>query len=83
MRATWKIISKEKGKAQYEMLVPQIVHEGKLISNQKIIANLFNNYFLSIANLITTDKNNDTKSNICNSTEYLIKHYDKPFSSIK
>ena len=83
MRATWKIINKEKGKTQSEMLVPQIVPEGKLISDQKIIANLFNNYFLSIANLITTDKNNDTKSNICNSTEYLFKHYDKPFPSIK
>ena len=69
MRATWKIINKEKGKTQSEMLVPQIVPEGKLISDQKIIANLFNNYFLSIANLITTDKNNDTKSNICNSNE--------------
>ena len=69
MIATWKIINKEKGKTQSEMLLPQIIHEGKLLSDQKIIADLFNNYFLSIANLITTDKNNDTKSNICNSNE--------------
>ena len=55
MRATWKIINKDKGKTQSEMLVPQIIHESKLISSQKIITNLFNNYFLSIANLITSN----------------------------
>ena len=35
MTATWKIINKEKGKTQSEMLVPQIIHESKLISNKK------------------------------------------------
>ena len=41
MRATWKIINKEKGKTPPDMQVPQITFEDKITTNQKTIADLF------------------------------------------
>ena len=82
MRATWKIIYKEKGKTPPDMQVPQIIYEDKIITNQKTIY-LFNNYFLSITDEIYADKNKHTKANRCNSINYLFNYYDKPFPKIK
>ena len=62
IRATWKIINKEKGKTQDNVKAPQIIHQNKLITNQKTIANLFNNYFLSITDLSNSEKNQRCKT---------------------
>ena len=83
MRATWKIIYKEKGKTPPDMQVPQIIYEDKIITNQKTIADLFNNYFLSIADETLADMNKHTKANRCNSVDLLFNYYDKPFPKIK
>ena len=63
VRATWKIINKEKGKTPPDMQVPQIMYEDKIITNQKTIAELFNTYFLSIADKIYVDNNNNNNNN--------------------
>jgi hypothetical protein len=49
MKITWKVINNGTGKTQHDMSVPSFALYGKIITNQKIIANLFNNYFLSLA----------------------------------
>ena len=48
MRANWKFINKGKGKTPPDMQIPQIMYEDKIIRSPKTIADLFNNYFLSI-----------------------------------
>jgi hypothetical protein len=53
------------------------------ISNQGIIANMFNNYFSSAADFINLDKNKDIISNIINPIDYLYNIYSKPFTSLK
>ena len=63
MRATWKIINKEKGKTPLDIQVPNIIYEDKIITNHKTIADLFNNYFLSIADEALADTNKHTKAN--------------------
>jgi hypothetical protein len=45
MKSTWKIVNSEKGTNQHDMSVPSIVMDGKTITNQYEIANIFNNYF--------------------------------------
>ena len=83
MRATWKIINKEKGKTPPDMQYPQIIYEDKIITNQKTIAELFNTYFLSTACKIYAANNKHTKSNRGNSINYLFNYYDTPFPKIK
>ena len=82
MRATWKILNKERGKTQDNTKAPQIIHQKKLITNQKTIADLFNNYFLSITDLSNSEKIKDIKPYIHKSIEFLSKHCDKSFSNI-
>jgi hypothetical protein len=83
MRATRKIINEEKGTTQSERLVRQIIHEGKPISDQKIIANLFNNLYFSISKSLISDKHSNTRSDVCNLIEFLTLQHDNTFPSIK
>ena len=83
MKATWDIINREKGKTQFSSLTKEISHEGNVICDQIIIANLFNKY--TLLNLAGPGQgtNNNEKSNITNSIEFLGRHYEKPFPAIK
>jgi hypothetical protein len=47
-----------------------------------LIANLFNNYFLSVAYSINEDKNKDENLSMINPINYLFKYYNKPFPKI-
>jgi hypothetical protein len=48
--------------------------DGKLITNQKLIANSFNNYFLTVADKITSNIKNDKSSlNFNNPIHFFIK----------
>jgi hypothetical protein len=82
MKSTWKIINNEKGTTQHDMSVPSPALDGKIITNQKIIANLFNNYFLSMADSINADNNKAKNSSLSNPINYLCKYYSKPFANI-
>jgi len=66
MKSTWKIINNEKGTTQHDMSVPSLVMNEKIITNQKEIANLFNNYFLSVADSINVDNNKAKNSSMIN-----------------
>jgi hypothetical protein len=49
MKTTWKIINREKGTNQHDKSVSSLTIDETTISNQDIIANMFNNYFSSVA----------------------------------
>jgi len=82
MRSTWKMINNETGTTQLDMSVPSLVMYDKIIMNQKEIANLFNNYFLSVADSINAKNNKAKNSNMINPINYLFKHYSKPFANL-
>jgi len=53
--------------------------DGKLITNQQSIANSFSNYFLTVADKITSNiKNDKTLLNCNNSIHYLHKNFKLP-----
>ena len=82
MRTTWHIINEEKGLTRRNILTNKIIHKNKPITNLNIIANLFNNHFLSMADLVNIYKIKDINPHIDNSMKYLNKHSDKSFSNI-
>jgi hypothetical protein len=61
MKASCNIINKEKGNVQDKSNATQIVFEDRTITNQKKIVNLFNDYFLSMANQNNVNKNKDSE----------------------
>ena len=64
------------------MSVPSLVMNEKTITNQKEIANLFNNYFLSVTDSINVDNNKAKNSSMFNPINYLFKYYGKPFATL-
>jgi hypothetical protein len=52
MKSTWKIINSESGITQQDTSTPIIKLDDKLIGNQHKIVNIFNSYFLSVADSI-------------------------------
>jgi hypothetical protein len=52
MSTTWKIINYEKGKPNHSKNSISLKVDNKEITNQNTVANIFNNYFLSIAKSI-------------------------------
>jgi hypothetical protein len=57
MESMWKVINEEKGKTKNGIDIQSLVIDNNIIMNQNKIANIFNNYFLSIADSIQTTKN--------------------------
>ena len=76
-------INKEMGKFQSNTLSNEILHEGNVILDQNIIANLFNKSSLLNSVLKMQGLENNTKMNTNNCIEFLNCHYDRPFPAIK
>jgi len=53
MATTWKIINHENGKPSHHNNTISLSIDNKEVTNQNKIANIFNNYFLSIADNLT------------------------------
>jgi hypothetical protein len=81
-KSTWKIINSKRGITHQDTSVPLLELDDKIITNQHKIANLFNNYFLSVADSINVNKNKDINSTTINPINYLFKYYNKPFAKI-
>jgi hypothetical protein len=83
MKCTWKLINKEKGASKQETGIQEVMHDNKLIVNQREMADTFNNYILNIA--ATSNENNkiDISSSIDNSIMYLRNNSCKPFMKMK
>jgi hypothetical protein len=64
------------------MSIPLLKLDDKLVVNQLKIANLFNNYFLSVADSINYNMKKDVNLSMNNHISYLYKYYKKPFAKI-
>jgi hypothetical protein len=82
IKSSWKIINSERGITHQDMSVPLLELDDKIITNQHKIANLFNNYFLSVADSFNVNKNKDINSTMINPINYLFKYYNKRFAKI-
>jgi phosphoglucomutase len=59
LKHIWHIINEEKGITKRKSVIKKISHNNRLITNQKDIADLFNNYFISMADLTKMDNIKD------------------------
>jgi hypothetical protein len=82
IKSTWKIINEEKGKTQHGTNIQFLVTDSTGLTNQNKTANTFNNYFLSIADLINTNNNNHINTHITNPIHYLLKSFKRLFTGI-
>jgi hypothetical protein len=57
MSTTWKIINNENGKPNHSKNSISLKIDNKEITNQNTVANIFNNYFLSIAASLNSGNN--------------------------
>jgi len=57
MSTTWKIINYENGKHNHSKNSISLKTDNKEITNQNTVANIFNNYFLSIAKSLNSGNN--------------------------
>jgi hypothetical protein len=84
MKSTWKIISEDKGKINRDKGIYSIKVDNKVIMNQNEIVNVFNKYFISIANSVTSNNNKHTSSNSFNNPiNYLVNSFNRPFTKMK
>jgi len=82
MKSTWKIINEEKGKTQSGIDIQSLVINNNVIINQNKIANIFNNYFISIADAINSDNSKHINTNVTNLISYLTNKFRRPFAKI-
>ena len=82
IKTTWSIINEEKGLHKRKSMIKKISHNNRITINQKTIANLFNNHFLSIADLTKIENITDINPYIENSLKYLKMCNEIPFDNI-
>jgi hypothetical protein len=81
MKSTWKIINEETGKTKRGLDMQSLVIDNNVITDKNQIANIFNNYFLSIADSINSN-NKHVTTNMTNPINYLANSFRKPFTKI-
>ena len=80
MKSAWRIINEEKGITKSGMDIQSLVINNKLITNQNEIANMINNYFITISE--TTQPNKHSNTNVHNPIKYLANNFRRPFPKI-
>ena len=80
---TWKIINYENGKLSHGNNTLSLRIDNKEITNQHTIANIFNNYFLSIADTPNSGNNKHTNINEPNPISYLMNSFYQRFPKMK
>jgi len=83
MATTWKIINQEIGKPSHSNNTISLRIENKEVPNQNKIANIFNNYFLTIAATLTPGNNKHTNTQEPHPISYLLNSFHQPFSRLK
>ena len=81
-KATWYVINAEKGTTKQKSVIKKITCDNRLITKQAEIAELLNNYFISMADLTKVDDIKDTCPFIENSMQYLKNYYTDCFATI-
>jgi hypothetical protein len=82
MKSTWKIINEEKGKTSSSIDIQSLVINYNVIMNRNKIANIFNNYFISIADAVNLDDNKRINTSMTNPINYLTNNFRRPFAKI-
>jgi len=82
VKSTWKIINEEKGKTKSGIDIQSLVINNDVIMNQNKIANIFNNYFISIADAINSDNSKNINTSMTNPINYLTNNFRRPFAKI-
>jgi len=82
MKTTWKIINEEKGKTKCNIDIQSLVINNNVIMNQNNIANIFNNYFISIAHTVNADNNKHINTSMTNPINCLTNNFKRPFAKI-
>jgi hypothetical protein len=83
MKSSWQIITEERGKTKKDIDIQALILDKKITTNQKQMAEIFNNYFLSIATRSRVNNNIDTCTNVDASTKYLRDNFSTPFTKMK
>jgi hypothetical protein len=79
MKTTWQIINRERGVSQPDISIPKLEMHNTTITNQQVLANTFNRYFISVADNIKDDINNKANISKMNPINYLFDYYNNPF----
>ena len=82
MKITWKIINEEKGKTKSSIHIQSLVINNNVIMNQNKIVNIFNNYFISVADTVNADNKKHINTSMTNSINYLTNNFRRPFPKI-
>jgi hypothetical protein len=82
MKSTWKIINEEQGKTKRDSDIQSIVLDDNVIMDHKQIVNIFNTYFLSIADSLNSNNNKHVNTNPTNPINYLTNNFRTPFTKI-
>ena len=83
MKSIRKIINSEKGRNQQHGTASSLTLDSRTITDSDTIANIFNNYFTSVADNINIAKNNAPNTNKINPIEYLHKFYGDHITKLK
>jgi muramidase (phage lysozyme) len=79
MSTTRKIVNYENGKPNHSKNLISLKIDNNEITNQNTVANIFNNYFLSIAESLNSGNNKQTNTKEPNPISYLINSFHQPF----
>jgi len=82
MKTAWKIINEENGKTKSGIDVQSLVINSNVTMNQDKIANIFHNYFISIADTVNADNNKHINTSMTNPINYLTNNFRRPFPKI-
>jgi hypothetical protein len=82
IKTTWKIISKETNKSTIDDTIKSLRINDQVSSNQSIIANELNEYFLNIVGSIS-NKHTVIKDMEINPLYFLFKHFNQPFKDMR
>jgi hypothetical protein len=87
VKTTWNIINKESGRNKKRSEIQALKVEGKKITDQQTIAEIFNKYFIAIAeNVNRQSKNNlinDDNDNTDSHTHFVEQASNKPYPSME
>ena len=82
MKSTWKIINEEKGRTESAIDIQSLATNNNVILNQNKIANIFNNYFISIADTVNSDNSKHVNTSMTNPINCLTNKFRRPFAKL-
>jgi hypothetical protein len=82
MKSTWKIINEEKWKTKSSIDIQSLIINNNVIMNQNKIANIFNNCFILIVDVVNSDNNKHINTSMNNPINSITNNFRRPFPKI-